>query len=120
MLWVTLDRMGSDATRRPDAYVGQLADHARKLQREARSAIAKGDYARASALIGDAELLAEDVHALVDDIEHRQTDRLLRSAAADAAAADRGRSGPNAPLSRRGLRVAIGASLAMSFALVEC
>lgn len=112
--------MGSDATRQPDAYVGQLADHARKLQREARSAIAHGDYARASALIGDAELLAEDVHGLVDDIEHRQTDRLLGLAAQQAAAAGKARRGADAPMSRRGLRVAIGASLAMSFALVEC
>ncbi|RNJ61545.1 MAG: hypothetical protein EDM03_15720 [Porphyrobacter sp. IPPAS B-1204] len=112
--------MGSDATRQPDAYVGQLADHARKLQREARSAIAQGDYARASALIGDAELLAEDVHGLVDDIEHRQTDRLLGLAAQQAAAAGKARRGSDAPTSRRGLRVAIGASLAMSFALVEC
>jgi hypothetical protein len=112
--------MGSDASRQPDAYVGQLADHARKLQREARSAIAKGDYARASSLIGDAELLAEDVHGLVDDIEHRHTDRLLKAAAVDVAAADKVRRGMPRASSRRGLRVAIGASLAMSFALVEC
>lgn len=120
LIWVTLSLMGSDATHQPGAYVGQLADHARQLQREARSAIAQGDYARASALIGDAELLAADVHGLVDDIEHRQTDRLLGIAAADAAAADRARRGSTGPLPRRGLRVAIGASLAMSFALVEC
>lgn len=112
--------MGSDATRQPGAYVGQLADHARKLQREARSAIAQGDYARASALIGDAELLAEDVHGLVDDIEHHETDRLLGLAAADVAAADKARRGTRPAPSRRGLRVAIGASLAMSLALVEC
>lgn len=116
--------MGSDATQGPagssgSAYVGQLADHARQLQREAREAIARGDYGRASALIGDAEMLAEDVHGLVDDIEHRETDRMIGHAAADAAAGQAPsravRSG-----SRRGLRVAIGASLAMSLALVEC
>lgn len=110
--------MGSEATRQPGVYVGQLANHARKLHNEARSAIAQGDYARASALIDDAELLAEDVHALVDDIEHRQNDRLLGLAA--AAAADRARRGARPASSRRGLRAAIGASLAMSFALVEC
>ena len=110
--------MGSDATRQPDAYVGQLANHARQLQREARDAIALGDYARASALIGDAEMLAEDVHGLVDDIEHRQVDRLMGHAAAAAAASARGTGRPQ--VSRRTLRIAIGASLAMSLALVEC
>jgi hypothetical protein len=106
--------MGSDSSREEGAFVGQLADHARKLQGEARAAIAVGDYARASALIGDAEMLAEDVHGLVDDIEHRAVDRLIGHAAADAGANET-RTG-----SRRGLRVAIGASLAMSLALVEC
>jgi hypothetical protein len=113
--------MGSEATRQPDAYVGQLADHARRLQREAREAIARGDYARAAALIGDAEMLAEDVHGLVDDIEHRQVDRLLGMAAQDAAAARKPQQGRFAlTLPPRRLRAAIGASLAMSFALVEC
>jgi hypothetical protein len=87
-----------------------LADHARKLQGEARDAIARGDYGRAAALIGDAELLAEDVHGLVDDIEHREAGRMM--ARMRAGRARRG--------SRRGLRVAIGATLAMSLALVEC
>jgi hypothetical protein len=101
------------------AFVGRLADQARWLQREAKAAIARGDYARASALIGDAELLAEDVHGLVDDIEHRTTDRLIGHAAAEAEAAARTRR-LRAALSRRRLRLAIGASLAMSLALVEC
>jgi hypothetical protein len=115
--------MGSNASQGPaggsgGAYVGQLAEHARKLQGEAREAIARGDYSRAAALIGDAELLAEDVHGLVDDIEHRAADRMMTAAAREAAGRAQGsgtRSG-----SRRGLRVAIGASLAMSLALVEC
>ncbi len=106
--------MGSDSSREEGAFVGQLADHARRLHGEARAAIAVGDYARASALIGDAELLAEDVHGLVDDIEHRATDRLIGHAVADTAGRAR-RTG-----SRRSLRMAIGASLAMSLALVEC
>jgi hypothetical protein len=113
--------MGSDLSNdrggEPGAFVGRLADQARKLQREARRAIAQGDYSRASALIGDAELLAEDVHGLVDDIEHRETDRLIGHAAAETEARIR----PAAvPLPRRRLRLAIGASLAMSLALTEC
>lgn len=107
--------MGSDSTRSEGAFVGQLADHARQLHREAREAIARGDYARASALIGDAELLAGDVHGLVDDFEHREADRMMGHAAAEAEAQrPRPRLGPNR------LRFAIGASLAISLALVEC
>jgi len=113
--------MGSDTSRRPGAYVGQLADHARKLQREARAAIAQGDYARASALIGDAELLAEDVHGIVDDIEHRQIDRSMGLAAQDAAVAAKARrQGRRFSLPPRRVRMALGTSLAMSLALVEC
>ncbi|MFY7744189.1 MAG: hypothetical protein ACOVQY_02110 [Erythrobacter sp.] len=100
----------------PGAYVGQLADHARRLQREAREAIARGDYTRASALIDDAELLAEDVHGLVDDFEHRETDRMMGHAAAEAEA----RRARPMPLRRPALGLAIGAGLAMSLALVEC
>lgn len=112
--------MGSDTSRQPGAYVGQLADHARKLQREARTAIAQGDYARASALIGDAELLAEDVHGIVDDIEHREIDRIMDLAAQDAAASDRARRSARWRLPPRRVRMALGTSLAMSLALVEC
>lgn len=112
--------MGSDARREPGAYVGQLANHARKLQGEARRAIAQGDYARASALIGDAELLAEDVHILVDDIEHNQTDRLMGLAALDAVAAARAGQRRRFTLPVPRVRAALGASLAMSLALVEC
>lgn len=113
--------MGSDAAPEAGGYVNQLANHARRLQREARSAIASGDYDRAAALIGDAELLAEDVHDLVDDFEERQTGTLMGLAVqAQAAAA------PRAPRRRailpphRRRRFAMGASLAMSLALVEC
>jgi len=112
--------MGSDTSRQSGAYVGQLADHARKLQREARAAIAQGDYARASALIGDAELLAEDVHGIVDDIEHSQTHRLIGLAAQDAAAAAKARRRGRFSLPPRRVRMALGTSLAMSLALVEC
>lgn len=107
--------MGSETSGEPGAFVGRLANQARKLQSEAKAAIAQGDYARASALIGDAELLAEDVHGLVDDIEHRQTDRLMGHAAAEAEAR---RPRRHARGSR--LRLAFGATLAMSLALVEC
>lgn len=108
--------MGSDSARGESAFVGQLADEARKLQREARDAIARGDYVRASALIGDAELLAGDVHGLVDDIEHRETDRMIGHALAEAQA----RRSTRSKLRAGRLRLAIGASLAMSLALVEC
>lgn len=112
--------MGSETSRQPGAYVGQLADHARRLQREARTAIAQGDYARASALIGDAELLAEDVHGIVDDIEHRQTDRIMGLAAQDAAASARAQRAARWRLPPHRVRIALGTSLAMSLALVEC
>lgn len=107
--------MGPDSTRSEGAFVGQLADHARQLQSEAREAIARGDYARAASLIGDAELLAGDVHGLVDDIVHRQSDRMMGHAAAEAEARR-----PRPRLRPRRLRLAIGASLAISLALVEC
>lgn len=111
--------MGPNTSREPGAYVGQLADHARLLQRQARDAMARGDYARAAALIGDAELLAGDVHGLVDDIEHRETDRLIGHAAVDAAVTMRARERNDRRNVRR-LRLAIGASLAISLALVDC
>lgn len=118
---VTLYLMGSDASRQPGAYVGLLADHARKLQREARHALAQGDYARAAALIGDAELLAADVHDLVDSIEYRETDRLFRLAAQDIeASAKAHQRRPRFVWPPRRVRAALGASVAMSLALVEC
>lgn len=110
--------MGSDATPGEGKYVDQLADHARKLQREARSAIAQGDYARASSLIGDAEMLAEDVHGFVDDIEQRQNDEIAQMAGAYAAADDNEARRNSARL--RKLGAAVGAGLALSLALVEC
>ncbi len=109
--------MGSHLTSGSGAYVGNLVDHARALQGEARDAIARGDYARAAALIEDAELLAEDVHGLVDDFEARETRRMIGHAAAEAEAHSRP---AYLPAPRRSLRLAIGASIAMSLALVEC
>lgn len=115
--------MGSQNTPSTGAYLGALADEARRLQREARGALERGDYTHASALIGDAELLAEDVHGMARDIESREMGGLMALAAYDVrdavqgeAAAPRARP---APPSRR-LRLAIGASLAMSLALTEC
>ncbi|MBU7579095.1 MAG: hypothetical protein KAF27_01290 [Porphyrobacter sp.] len=117
--------MGSDTKSGPgdepgSAFVGRLADQARKLQREARTAIAEGDYARASALIGDAELLAEDVHGLVDDIEHRESDRIIGHAAAEAEAEGRRRRSRLLPLRRHRIGLALGAGLAITLALAKC
>lgn len=111
--------MGSDAAGEPGVFVGRLADQARRLQREARGALARGEYDRAADLIGDAELLAEDVHTLVDDIVHREADRLIGHAAAKAAATGAA-CARRRTASRRGWRIAIGASLAIGLALVEC
>jgi hypothetical protein len=87
------------------------------LHGSARDALARGDYARAAALIGDAELLAADVHGLVDDIEHRENDQLMGLAAEDAVQAEKARRRA-AP--RRTLRLALGATLVMSLALTTC
>jgi hypothetical protein len=110
--------MGSDSTRHDGAFVGQLADHARKLQSEAREAIARGEFTRASALIGDAELLAEDVHGIVDDMERREMGELGLLAAYDVrpAAPPIVRRKPDG----RRLRIAIAASLALGLTLTEC
>lgn len=114
--------MGSDRSPEPGAYVGQLADHARKLQGEARDALARGDFTRASALIGDAELLAEDVHGMVGDMERRELGELARLARYDVRPDAVPRAIPQrlggAPRGR--WRLAMGATLAMSLALVEC
>jgi hypothetical protein len=113
--------MGSHEHPEPGAYVRLLADQARLLQREARSALERGEYARASALIGDAELLAEDVHDLVGDIEHREMSGLMTLAAYDVrAAAEPARKRFRVPLPSRRLRMALGTSIAMSLSLTEC
>jgi len=109
--------MGSESTRSEGAFVGQLADHARRLQSDAREAIARGEFTRASALIGDAELLAEDVHGMVDDMERRELGELARLAAYDVRPAPPAiRRKPNP----RRLRIAIAASLALGLTLTEC
>lgn len=115
--------MGSETLPEPGTFAGLLAGHARHLQREARDALARGEFTRASALIGDAELLAEDVHGLVGEMERREISALamlsaydVRPAAAPLPNPDPAASAPPA----RGLRFAIVASLAMSLALTEC
>jgi len=114
--------MGLDRSPEPGAYVGKLADHARKLQGEARDALARGEFTRASALIGDAELLAEDVHGMVGDMEQRELGELARLAAYDVRSAASPDAVPPRPTAaaRGRWRLAMGATLAMSFALVEC
>lgn len=114
--------MGWDPVPKPGVYVWQLADHARKLQSEAREALALGHYTRASALIGDAELLAEDVHGLVGEMERREIGGLASVAAYDVrAAAEPAPSIPDAsvPLPSRRLRIALAATVALGFALLE-
>ncbi len=114
--------MGPRELPEPGAYVRLLADHARRLQAEARAALEQGEYARATALIGDAELLAGDVHLLVRDIEHCEFSGLTTLAAYDV------REAPLPPPPRkrmrftfpsRRMRVALGTGLAMSLALTE-
>ena len=115
--------MGLRELEEPGDYVRLLAEEARRLQREARSALDQGCYARASALIADAELLAEDVHHLVRDIERREIGGLMLDAydVRDVAppAPPRKRMRMRLTFPSRRLRVALGTSLAMGFALTE-
>ncbi len=112
--------MGSQDSPVRGGYVEQLADHARRLQGEARRALAAGDYQRAARLIDDAELLAADVHNLVADLEHRQTDGLAAMALTEHAAAASRRRRAFFVLPSRRARMALGTSIAMSLALTEC
>lgn len=108
--------MGSDAAPPPGLYVRQLMEHASSLRGEARAAIDAGDYARAADLLARAEMLAADVGDLVDAIEQRQADDMMRLAAgAKRRSGRRWLSGTRAKLG-----AALGAGLAMSLALVEC
>jgi len=104
------------------AYARLLANEARRLQQQARDALEQGNYTRATALIGDAELLAEDVHHLVGDIESRELGwpmTLDDYDVRDTALAAPPRSRMRLTLPSRSLRVAIGTSLVMSLALTE-
>lgn len=114
--------MGWDTTREADDFAGQLADHARKLQTEARAALERGDYTRASALIGDAELLAEDVHDLVSHIERHEIGGLMALATFDVRAnlppVSPRAQWPFKPPSRK-LRLAFATTIALGLALAE-
>lgn len=114
--------MGLEASPEPGLYVEQLMHHAGQLQREAGAAMAQGDYARAAALINDAEMLADDVGELVDAIEKSPTSAFLLLATKQqaAAAARRKPRWPGFALPSRRVSVALGASVAMSLALAEC
>lgn len=104
------------------AYVCLLAEEAKRLQNEARAAFDQGHYSRASALIGDAELLADDVHAIVVDIERHEIGGLATIAAYDVRALPRSappRQYPRLALPSRRVRLALGASIVMSLALAE-
>lgn len=114
--------MGWESKPEPGAYIGQLANLARQLQAEARAAFDRGDYTRASALIGDAELLAEDVHDVVVAMERREMGDLLTLAAYDIRAEAElapPRPARRLPLSPRALKITISASLTIGFALTE-
>jgi hypothetical protein len=114
--------MGSDALQEPGVYVWQLADHARKLQCEAREALAHGHYTRASALLGHAELLAEDVHALVAEMERHEIGGLASLTAFDVRAAAEPASTfaeASAPMQSRRIRIAFAATVALGLALLE-
>ena len=92
------------------------------LQREARCALDQGQYTRASALLGDAEMLADDVHQLVGDMERRELSGLATLAAYDVrepALAAPPRKRTRFVLPSRGMRIMIGASLAIGLAMTE-
>jgi hypothetical protein len=114
--------MGSKESPSAKAYVRLLAEEVRRLQQEARSALEQGNYTRATALIGDAELLAEDVHHLARDIERHEIGGLMTLDdydVRDMAQSVPPRSRMRVTLPSRSLRVAIGTSIAMSLALTE-
>lgn len=99
-----------------------LAQEARRFQQEARDALEQGHYTRATALIADAELLAEDVHHLASDIESRELGVLMTLDdydVRDMALSVPPRARMRLTLPSRSLRVAIGTSLVMSLALTE-
>ena len=115
--------MGSRIEPQPGQHVQQLVDHANALRREARAALKRGDHARADALIAEAELLAADVHSLVDAMEERQRSHIMWLAAEHHAALAGGevpRRWPMLSPRSRKLGAAFGASLAMSLTLTEC
>jgi len=111
--------MGFDAVPQPGLYVRQLVKHASVLRRDARAALSVGDHERAAALLDEAEMLAADVRALVDAMEERQSGELALLAAEHYADTGRQRTRVWGPRSKK-LGAMLGASLAMSIALVEC
>lgn len=85
----------------------------------------QGDLARAEALIESAGMLAYDIGSLVDELEERQLRDCLQLLADEQADMDRSARAVEAAerpgrswLKRIG--AALGAGIAMSFALVEC
>lgn len=113
--------MGSDAAPPPGLYVRQLMEHAGQLRRDARAAFEAGDYERAAMLLDRAEMLADDVGALVDAIEERQTTDVMRRVAEHHAAVSASRLWRRAfPTRARKVGAMLGAGLAMSLALTGC
>ncbi len=96
-------------------------EHAGQLRRDARAAFEAGDYERAAMLLDRAEMLADDVGALVDAIEERQTTDVMRRVAEHHAAASASRLWRRAfPTRARKVGAMLGAGLAMSLALTGC
>ena len=117
-IWVTTDAWD----RMQRAHRAHMSDNWRIMRASSRARPATRSHKGiTAALIGDAELLAADVHDLVDAIEVRQADRLLgltvQAAETETKAQPRRQ---RFALPARRVRVALGASLAMSLALVEC
>ncbi|MFO6448695.1 hypothetical protein ACLBKU_16295 [Erythrobacter sp. NE805] len=114
--------MGSGDSPPAAAFVRALAAEARRRQVAARDALGEGRYTRATALLADAELLAEDVHDCTRELERRWPGAAADLAAFDtrpAPAPEPQRRRPRLGLPSRRWRIAIGAGLALGLALGE-
>ncbi|MBD2841872.1 hypothetical protein [Erythrobacter rubeus] len=95
-------------------------EHTTSLQQRASIALDHGDYYLATMLIEDAELLADDITQLVDDVEHHQMREMLRVMGNREAEIHARHIKPrcNAKTIKR-MGIGIGASLALGGALIE-
>ncbi|MBD2843510.1 hypothetical protein [Erythrobacter rubeus] len=102
------------------SHFDELMEHAVSLGQRASIAVENGDDELASMLIEDAELLANDITQLVDDIEHHQMLELLRVMEKREAEAQvrQSKTQSNAETLKR-MGIGLGASLALGGALIE-